>query len=69
MPGFDRTGPHGEGSMSGRGLGKCNSNKQNSDEEVLTDDFPRRRRIRMHKNRSSESKGFGRRNRMNRKGN
>lgn len=23
MPGFDRTGPQGNGSLTGRGLGKC----------------------------------------------
>lgn len=29
MPGFDRTGPHGEGPRTGRGLGKCNPGKDN----------------------------------------
>ena len=24
MPGFDRTGPRGEGAMTGRGQGRCN---------------------------------------------
>jgi hypothetical protein len=24
MPGFDRSGPMGQGSMTGRGMGKCN---------------------------------------------
>mgnify|MGYP006293788227 CR=1 FL=1 len=26
MPGFDRTGPSGQGPMTGRGLGRCNPN-------------------------------------------
>jgi len=26
MPGFDRTGPMGEGAMTGRGQGRCNPN-------------------------------------------
>ena len=60
MPGFDRTGPRGEGSKTGRGLGKCNSNKQNSDEEILTDDFPRRQRIKRNRKQSSGF-GFGKR--------
>ena len=29
MPGFDRTGPSGEGPRTGRGLGKCNPEKDN----------------------------------------
>ncbi|MBN2165446.1 MAG: DUF5320 domain-containing protein [Marinilabiliaceae bacterium] len=32
MPGFDRTGPEGKGSRTGRGLGKCNP-----DNNVSTD--------------------------------
>ncbi|MDC7243320.1 MAG: DUF5320 domain-containing protein [Pleomorphochaeta sp.] len=27
MPGFNKTGPLGQGSMTGRGLGTCNTNK------------------------------------------
>ncbi len=27
MPGFDRTGPVGEGPRTGRGLGRCNNTK------------------------------------------
>ncbi len=26
MPAFDKTGPQGQGSMTGRGLGQCNKN-------------------------------------------
>ncbi len=32
MPNFDRTGPRGEGSKTGRGLGKCDP-KKNEDEK------------------------------------
>lgn len=30
MPRLDNTGPTGNGSMTGRGLGKCNSNSQST---------------------------------------
>ena len=34
MPGFDRTGPEGQGPMTGRELGKCNSeNKRPPDKD------------------------------------
>jgi hypothetical protein len=36
MPGFDRTGPYGEGPRTGRGLGKCNPERD--DEQNLEDD-------------------------------
>ena len=29
MPGFDRKGPNGEGPKTGRGLGKCNPERDN----------------------------------------
>lgn len=31
MPGFDRTGPEGKGSRTGKALGKCNSNNRSND--------------------------------------
>ena len=34
MPGFDRTGPEGEGSRTGRGMGKCNP-KNNVTDDTL----------------------------------
>lgn len=34
MPGFDRTGPKGQVSQKGRKLGKCNSNNQESIEQL-----------------------------------
>lgn len=30
MPNFDRKGPNGKGSKTGRGLGKCGSNENNN---------------------------------------
>ncbi len=39
MPGFDRTGPVGQGPKTGRGLGKCNpDNQDNTNSESF---FPR----------------------------
>ncbi len=36
MPGLNRRGPNGEGSRTGRGLGRCNpQNKGKTDEEIL----------------------------------
>lgn len=32
MPGFDRTGPEGKGAKTGRGMGKCNPQKDVTDE-------------------------------------
>ncbi|HBH47889.1 MAG TPA: hypothetical protein DDX98_04580 [Bacteroidales bacterium] len=34
MPGFDRTGPKGQGSQTGRKLGKCNPPKEDSSEQL-----------------------------------
>ena len=33
MPGRDRTGPEGEGPMTGRGLGRCSGTDKTTDEE------------------------------------
>lgn len=40
MPNFDRTGPDGEGAMTGRGLGYCSSDK--SCDNPLQEGFGRR---------------------------
>ena len=42
MPGFDRTGPEGQGPQSGRKMGKCNPDNQETtaktdSEEIFTD--------------------------------
>ena len=34
MPGFDRTGPVGEGPRTGRGLGRCNNTKTPASSDV-----------------------------------
>ena len=41
MPGFDKTGPEGRGSQTGRGLGRCKPNNENND-QLSTEDYPRR---------------------------
>ena len=63
MPGFDRTGPDGKGSRTGRELGKCNTDKEKSvNEEPLEDELPRGRKF-------GFGFGFGRgRGRGNRRG-
>jgi len=35
MPGLDKTGPEGQGSKTGRGLGKCNPKNTEETPEVL----------------------------------
>lgn len=39
MPGLDRTGPEGQGPRSGRGLGKCNPNKEEANESSNEEKF------------------------------
>jgi hypothetical protein len=41
MPGFDRTGPMGQGSMTGRRLGKCNPDNKANDNQQEDVNFPR----------------------------
>lgn len=43
MPGFDGTGPRGEGPRTGRGLGKCKDDDVKTSREVPEEDFPRGR--------------------------
>ena len=40
MPGYDRTGPEGQGSKTGRGLGRCNPNNK-SEDQAANEEFPR----------------------------
>lgn len=35
MPGYDRTGPTGQGPQTGRGLGRCNPQKQTQTPNTL----------------------------------
>ncbi len=44
MPGYDRTGPGGQGSQTGRRLGKCSTNKQTPNGQVTTEEVPIRSR-------------------------
>ena len=65
MPGFDRTGPNGEGPRTGRVLGKCNPGKD-SDLNIEDDDLRggRGRRFRLGQGwwkGRGRSAGFGRR--------
>jgi hypothetical protein len=67
MPGLNRTGPEGQGSQTGRGLGKCNPNKKiNQSETNETMQFKNTgrglaRRLRLRKgNECSGNRGMGR---------
>ncbi len=40
MPRFDRTGPGGQGSQTGRGLGNCNPKKQITTKERAIEEQP-----------------------------
>ncbi len=42
MPNFNGKGPEGQGSQTGRGLGKCNQNSPDSDNIVAIDARPAR---------------------------
>lgn len=64
MPGFDRTGPQGQGAMSGRRLGKCTAKKSDStkeDDQRFSEERPGRG---MAFGRRGRGRGFGRRNRF-----
>jgi len=36
MPGFDRRGPEGQGPMTGRGLGDCNPDNRQNNQDAAT---------------------------------
>ncbi|MBN2598210.1 DUF5320 domain-containing protein [Labilibaculum sp.] len=38
MPGLDRSGPEGKGARTGRGMGRCNSNKKMYSETEFKDE-------------------------------
>ena len=40
MPGFNRTGPEGKGSRTGRGLGKCNPDSQSNGADTSSTNSP-----------------------------
>ncbi|MFW5657389.1 MAG: DUF5320 domain-containing protein [Bacteroidota bacterium] len=61
MPGFDRTGPMGEGSRTGRVLGKCTGNQLSEKE---SNDIPgpgrgQGRGMRRKNGRKGPGRGFG----------
>jgi len=71
MPGLNGKGPEGQGSQTGRGLGKCTANNQNSYNQVSMEDFSggrgRRRGIGFGSGNSENGgrgrgRGFGRSN-------
>lgn len=43
MPGLDKTGPLGQGSQTGRGLGKCNPKNKDVDNDIQEEFIPRGR--------------------------
>lgn len=59
MPGFDHTGPSGQGARTGRNMGKCRPANRDSN-EVLTSDRPRHGRLRNATDRNNQG-GFHRR--------
>ncbi|MCW3806713.1 DUF5320 domain-containing protein [Plebeiibacterium marinum] len=50
MPRFDRTGPEGQGSQTGRKMGKCNPNNRETTEQIDVNETSR-----------GLGRGFGRR--------
>ncbi|HSM46736.1 MAG TPA: DUF5320 domain-containing protein [Draconibacterium sp.] len=62
MPGFDKTGPTGQGSKTGRGKGECRNDKETPTEDILTR-FGRGlgRRLRLEGNPPAQGRGMGRR--------
>ncbi len=67
MPGFNRTGPKGEGPRTGRGLGKCNP--ETKDDQFTDDNRPARRGQRFMAGGRGSGKGRGNDNRHRNKGN
>ncbi len=61
MPGFDKTGPSGKGSLTGRGLGRCNPKNQETDNDSQTEFEPGRRSGRGFGRGNGVGKGRGRR--------
>ena len=57
MPGFNRTGPRGQGPLTGGGFGKCNSKIKKNSTETNLDDRPGKLSKRIRK---GNGKGLGR---------
>lgn len=58
MPRFDSTGPEGKGSKTGRRLGKCKPNLQQSENQNNTEDFTIGRRAGFRSGKGNGN-GFG----------
>jgi hypothetical protein len=56
MPGFDRTGPNGQGPRTGCNMGKCNPENRNSGAHLGSDDFERGKGL---KRGAGHGRGFG----------
>ena len=64
MPGYNRRGPRGEGPMTGRGMGYCNSDRKKEEtiEEKPSVPFRpirQRDRLRISDDETSEDRGLG----------
>ncbi|MBN2635336.1 MAG: DUF5320 domain-containing protein [Prolixibacteraceae bacterium] len=60
MPGFDKTGPMGQGPKTGRGMGRCKNDNENPTDELLTR-IGRGLGRRQGGNSSTPGRGMGRR--------
>ncbi|MFC2138582.1 DUF5320 domain-containing protein [Bacteroidota bacterium] len=63
MPGFDRTGPEGQGSRTGRAMGKCNPENRKNKNVSEDEDFVPGRGLRLGLGRRfgrGSGKGVGR---------
>ena len=64
MPGFDKTGPTGQGAQTGRKMGRCKTENETSRDEFTTGGgrgMGRRLRMGNGGNSSSHGRGLGRR--------
>lgn len=61
MPDFDRKGPEGQGSQTGRGVGKCNPRDKNPNEQAVSEDYSKGRGRRLFRGLGlGRGKGVGR---------
>ncbi len=68
MPGFDKTGPTGQGAQTGRKMGRCKTENETSTDELATSGgrglgrgMGRRLRMRNGGNSPGQRRGLGRR--------
>lgn len=61
MPGLNRTGPEGEGSRTGRGMGKCNPDSKSNGPDTTSEDVQNERGFRRGSGRGrGQGQGQGR---------